>query len=93
MQCYIYCPETGSLEVHVLGSQVSAGDELQIAVPGGSWKAGELIPDPDNLSIDFSLVGEAVAPGRLNNLTKKCSKKPISIIDGTICFHTQCKIS
>lgn len=47
----------GVLDRAVLGADLAAGERLQVAVPGGSWKAFELIGGP------WALISEAVAPG------------------------------
>ena len=47
----------GHYEKIVLGQDILNGQQLQLAVPGGTFKAAEL------LSGAFSLVSEAVAPG------------------------------
>ncbi|MCW8998431.1 MAG: cupin domain-containing protein, partial [Kangiellaceae bacterium] len=40
-----------------LGPDIANGDELQLIVPGGYWKASQLT------SGEFSLISEAVSPG------------------------------
>ena len=40
-----------------LGPDIAAGDELQLLVPGGYWKASHLA------SGEYSLISEAVSPG------------------------------
>ena len=47
----------GRYERVVLGQDVSDGQQLQLAVKGGTWKAAELA------SGEFGLVSEVVAPG------------------------------
>ena len=42
---------------HVLGSDLDDGQSLQVVVPGGTWKAFELVGGP------WALISEAVAPG------------------------------
>ncbi len=47
----------GQLQHFVLGSQLEAGQKLQLLVPGGHWKATELVAG------EFALLSEAVSPG------------------------------
>lgn len=47
----------GALTQVVLGPDLGAGQQLQLLVPGGWWKATELIDG------EFGLLSEAVAPG------------------------------
>lgn len=47
----------GHFERVVLGPDLTAGHRLQVYVPGGWWKAFELVGEP------WSLISEAVAPG------------------------------
>jgi predicted cupin superfamily sugar epimerase len=54
---YIIISPAGSLEKKILGADLSAGQQLQLIVRGGSWKATELTAE------EFGLVGEAVSPG------------------------------
>lgn len=49
----------GALATVVMGSNVIAGELLQLHVPGGVWKASRLI----NGSAGFGLISEAVSPG------------------------------
>jgi len=49
----------GELETVVMGSNVIAGELLQLHVPGGVWKASRLV----NGSAGFGLISEAVSPG------------------------------
>jgi predicted cupin superfamily sugar epimerase len=53
---YLIHPD-GTLETVVLGPDIAAGERLQLAVPGGVWKASHL---PGG---EYGLVSEAVAPG------------------------------
>ena len=54
---YIILHPDGRLEKKILGADLSAGQQLQLIVRGGSWKATELIAG------EFGLVSEAVSPG------------------------------
>lgn len=49
----------GTLKTVVMGSDVMAGECLQLHVPGGIWKASRLV----NGSSGFGLISEAVSPG------------------------------
>ena len=53
---YLLHPD-GALETATLGSNLAAGHQLQLAVPGGVWKASHLPAG------DYGLISEAVAPG------------------------------
>jgi predicted cupin superfamily sugar epimerase len=53
---YLLHPD-GSLETATLGSDLAAGQLLQLAVRGGVWKASHLPAG------DYGLISEAVAPG------------------------------
>lgn len=53
---YMIHPD-GFLETAVLGPDLAAGQQLQLAVRGGIWKASHLP------SGDYGLVSEAVSPG------------------------------
>ena len=48
---------TGQLEHVMLGPDLASGEHLQLLVPGGWWKATELVGG------DFGLLSEAVCPG------------------------------
>ena len=47
----------GRLQTATLGPDLAAGDQLQLAVPGGVWKASHLPAG------EHGLVSEAVSPG------------------------------
>ena len=49
----------GSLQTLVMGSDVLAGQQLQLHVPGGIWKASRLLEGSNG----FGLISEAVSPG------------------------------
>lgn len=49
----------GSLQTLVMGSDVLAGQHLQLHVPGGIWKSSRLLDG----STGFGLISEAVSPG------------------------------
>jgi predicted cupin superfamily sugar epimerase len=49
----------GSLQTLVMGTDILAGQYLQLHVPGGLWKASRLL-DGEN---EFGLISEAVSPG------------------------------
>jgi len=57
------------LERVVLGPNLERGEKLQVCVRGGMWKCGEvLLPDGDGnddgqQGYEYSIIGEAVAPG------------------------------
>lgn len=52
----------GELHSHVLGPDLSAGQQLFLCVPGGWWKASELLTGANN-AMNYGLVSEAVCPG------------------------------
>ncbi|MNI15925.1 hypothetical protein D3C73_692410 [compost metagenome] len=49
----------GTLKTVVMGSDISAGQCLQLHVPGGIWKASRLLEG----EAEFGLISEAVTPG------------------------------
>jgi predicted cupin superfamily sugar epimerase len=49
--------ERSGLQMQVLGADLAVGEQLQVIVPGGVWKALELVRPP------YSLISEAVCPG------------------------------
>lgn len=51
----------GELNRIWLGPDLNAGERPQLLVPGGVWKATELLPDTG--AADFGLLSEAVSPG------------------------------
>ncbi|TVQ47897.1 MAG: cupin domain-containing protein [Gloeocapsa sp. DLM2.Bin57] len=54
---YLIIDPEGRLEKVKLGSNLAAGEQLQLLVKAGCWKAGFLETG------DYGLIGEAVAPG------------------------------
>ncbi len=55
---YLLQPD-GSLRTVVMGSDLLAGQRLQLTVPGGVWKASRLSEGPHG----YGLISEAVSPG------------------------------
>ncbi|MFI8221726.1 cupin domain-containing protein [Pseudomonas sp. NPDC085632] len=49
----------GSLQILVMGNDVLAGQQLQLHVPGGIWKASRLLDGSNG----FGLISEAISPG------------------------------
>jgi predicted cupin superfamily sugar epimerase len=49
----------GSLQTLVMGTDILAGQLLQLHVPGGIWKASRLLEGENG----FGLISEAVSPG------------------------------
>lgn len=49
----------GRLQTVVMGTDIVAGEVLQLHVPGGIWKASRLVKG----SAGFGLISEAVSPG------------------------------
>ncbi|MHA3737254.1 cupin domain-containing protein [Pseudomonas sp. Eth.TT006] len=49
----------GSLQTLIMGNDVLAGQQLQLHVPGGIWKASRLLDGTNG----FGLISEAVSPG------------------------------
>ena len=56
---YLIHPD-GNLEIVVMGNNLRAGQQLQMTVPGGVWKASQIPADGEH---GFGLVSEAVSPG------------------------------
>ena len=58
---YTLLSPTGELSTVTLGPDPSAGQHLQLLVPGGTWKASAWIAEYS--SAGYGLVSEAVCPG------------------------------
>jgi predicted cupin superfamily sugar epimerase len=56
---YTLVSPSGELSQTILGSDLAKGRTLQLTVPGGWWKASELLEG----EADFGLISEAVSPG------------------------------
>ncbi|MGE7955862.1 cupin domain-containing protein [Pseudomonas sp. NPDC089530] len=56
---YVLLYPDGTLKTLVMGSDVRAGQYLQLHVPGGVWKASRLLPGVAG----YGLISEAVCPG------------------------------
>lgn len=54
---YVIVSPEGVLSKKIVGSNLAAGEQLQLVVPGGYWKASRLN------SGEYSLISEAVVPG------------------------------
>ena len=57
---YLIDPDTKKLTEITLGPDLAAGQQLQLAVRGGIWKASSL---EDSGPAGFGLISEAVSPG------------------------------
>ncbi|WP_018275514.1 cupin domain-containing protein [Teredinibacter turnerae] len=57
---YFLIDPQGKLERVVMGTNLARGEQLQLVVPGGWWKASQLQANGIN---GFSLISEAVSPG------------------------------
>ena len=60
---FVYDPDAAELKSYVMGPDVAKGEHLQVPVAGGTWKCGRLLVDSDDETLDYCLIGEAVAPG------------------------------
>jgi len=62
---YFLLHPNGELEVKRLGPNILAGEQLQLTVKGGTWKASRLLfkDEAKPQSDEFGLVAEAVSPG------------------------------
>lgn len=64
IQYYLIDPETRKLTEVTLGPNLAAGQQLQLAVSGGIWKASSLLDSsPNKSNSGFGLISEAVSPG------------------------------
>lgn len=54
---YTLVSPEGDLKTIILGTKIEAGHQLKLTVPGGWWKASELVDG------DYGLISEAVSPG------------------------------
>ena len=57
---YFLIHPDGHLERHIMGTDLKAGEKLQLVVPGGIWKASRIL---SSNKTDYSLISEAVTPG------------------------------
>ena len=57
---YYLIDSTGQLNTVVMGTNLTAGEQLQLTVPGGVWKASKI---NSNGKHGYSLISEAVSPG------------------------------
>lgn len=55
---YYRIDPAGQLSIQILGPDIANGQQLQVQVKGGCWKAAELVGD-----VDYGLLSEAVSPG------------------------------
>ena len=53
----VFLNENGTVQTEILGHDILAGQKPQVICPGGIWKAYDLMEG------EFTLVGEALAPG------------------------------
>ena len=65
---YTVITPDGTLQETLLGPNPLEGHEQHLFVPGGCWKASELLYGSEkggnlSASCDYGLIGEAVAPG------------------------------
>jgi predicted cupin superfamily sugar epimerase len=58
---YLLIGPEGQFETFILGPNIEAGEQLQMLVAGGYWKATQLIMD--TTTSNYGLLSEAVAPG------------------------------
>lgn len=58
---YTLIDTAGQLSEVVMGPELDRGQQLQLLVPGGVWKASELMHSP--CGDDYGLISEAVCPG------------------------------
>lgn len=67
IQYYLIDPETRKLTEVILGPDLAAGQQLQLAVSGGIWKASLLLDSSPYKShknnSGYGLISEAVSPG------------------------------
>ncbi|MBQ4834033.1 cupin domain-containing protein [Pseudoalteromonas sp. MMG010] len=57
---YYLIDPNGVLSTVVMGTNLAAGEQLQVTVPGGTWKASKIVPGGHH---GYSLISEAVSPG------------------------------
>lgn len=58
-----YDPATSILQRQVLGPDLAAGHKLQVIVEGNVLKCGRVLRDYQGIPQDYTIIGEAVAPG------------------------------
>lgn len=59
---YTLLGSDGQLTCATLGPDLASGQQLTLLVPGGVWKASELLPQTGD-EADYGLIAEAVCPG------------------------------
>ena len=69
---YILISPGGEVLEKMLGPDINNGEQLQLLVPGGYWKASEL------RSGDYSLISEAVSPGFMYSDNQLATKEMLS---------------
>ena len=57
---YYLIDPNGKLKTVVMGTNLAAGEKLQLTVPGGTWKASKIVKGGKK---GYSLISEAVSPG------------------------------
>lgn len=57
---YLISPQ-GELQTVILGQALNRGEQLQLLVPGGYWKASQLVSHSN--AGEYALISEAVSPG------------------------------
>lgn len=60
---YYLLDASGNVSTHVMGPDPTQGHQLQLLVPGGTWKASYLNSEEDTSGDDYGLISEAVCPG------------------------------
>ncbi|CAJ1949899.1 unnamed protein product [Cylindrotheca closterium] len=64
---YLFDPSTGEFSTVVLGPELHKGQKLQVPVKGGIWKCGSIEQEEDaddnKSDYEYTIIGEAVAPG------------------------------
>ena len=58
-QMVVLAPD-GTLTEHRLGSNLAAGEQIQVLVPGGTWQGTRLIPGG---TVGWALLGTTMTPG------------------------------
>lgn len=56
----VVCTAEGEVTHHRLGSDLVAGEQVQVLVPGGTWQGTMLVPGGDH---GFALLGTTMTPG------------------------------
>ena len=77
------------MKTETLGPELCEGQKLQICVEGGFLKWNQMVRDVGNDEYEYSLIGEAVAPGKEIRCFNTAWKESFDALIHIHCFHTR----